>query len=100
MAEEKQIGMTVADLIATLSELPPDLPVMQSAEGTSLGPVGSAYVTNVVRAAHDWSGTVVGQYRFPDLVEGEPLDGEPFQAVIIDLENKSDFPFTGPETAG
>jgi hypothetical protein len=86
MAEEKRIGMTVADLIAALLELPPNLPVMLPAEG-GVHPADAVYVSYVLSHKHDWSGTPVGQYLKASCAESnEDVTGEPFAAAIVDFK--------------
>ena len=64
MAEEKRIGMTVADLIAALLELPPNLPVMLPAEG-GVHPADAVYVSYVLSHKRDWSEPRLGSMWKP-----------------------------------
>lgn len=76
------VTLTVAELIAVLQALPPDLPVMLPAEG-GIDHARSVRVAEVARHSHDWASTPVGQYReLPD----DETTGEPFRVVLIDLE--------------
>ena len=73
--------MTRDELIAALQALPPGLPVMLPTEG-GFDHALCVRVAEVVRHSRDWASTPVGQYReLPD----DDTTGEPFSAVIIDL---------------
>lgn len=77
--------MTVGDLIAALQGLPTTLPVMIPAEG-GIDHAGAVRVTDAARHQRNWAGTPVGQYReLPD----DETTGEPFRAVVIDLDGPS-----------
>jgi hypothetical protein len=93
--------LTVRNLIEALESLPSDLPVMLPAE-SNVDYAYAAYVQMVVRDARDWSGTPVGQFllveRLPTRDSQESAEprgwdayaprpsGEPFQAVVLDLD--------------
>lgn len=74
--------MNVAELIAVLQALPPDLHVMLPAEG-GFDHALCVRVAEVVRHSRDWASTPVGQYR--ELPNDETTD-EPLRVVLIDLE--------------
>ena len=75
--------MNVADLIAKLQALPPDLPVMLTVSEGGIDYARAVRVADVARHRRDWSFMPIGQYReLPD----ENTVGEPFQAVVIDLD--------------
>mgnify|MGYP001602678434 CR=1 FL=1 len=74
--------MTRDELIAALQALPPDLPVMLPAEG-GFDHALCVRVAEVVRHSRPPASTPVGHYReLPD----DDTTGEPFSAVIIDLD--------------
>ena len=78
-AWRRKIPLTVRDVMAALSELPPELPVMLPAEGG----IDYAYhvrVANVANHASDWTGTPVGRYvEMPD----SNAKGKPFNALLL-----------------
>lgn len=81
--ERKGTSMNVADLIAKLQALPPDLPVMLIVSEGGIDYARAVRVADVARHRRDWSFMPIGQYReLPD----ENTVGEPFQAVVIDLD--------------
>lgn len=90
--------LTVRNLIEALESLPQDLPVMLPAE-SNVDYAYAAHVQMVVRDAHDWSGTPVGQFLLVDKLPARDSQvstgwdayaprpsGEPFQAVVLDLD--------------
>lgn len=82
--------MTVAELIAKLQMIPPDLPVMLDAEG-GIDHACSIRLIEAVRDDCDWGGTPVGQYR--ELSDEEDTASTcfmPFRAVLIDLDARAD----------
>ncbi|MDW5415658.1 hypothetical protein R6242_03620 [Iodobacter sp. CM08] len=74
-------GLTVAQLIAHLQVLPPDLYVMVPAEG-GVNHLCKARVTDVARHPRDWTRTPVGQFR--ELPQDETV-GEVFSAVLLEF---------------
>ncbi len=104
--------LTVRNLIKMLETLPPDLPVMLPAE-SNVDFAYAAHVKMVVRDAHDWSGTPVGRFLLVDKlpardsqVPAEPKgwdayapwpSGEPFQAVVLDLDPPPELPTSVPK---
>ena len=80
---KKPVTINVADLIATLQTLPPDLPVMLIVSEGGIDYARAVRVADVARHHRDWSFMPIGQYReLPD----ENTAGEPFRAVVIDLD--------------
>lgn len=104
--------LTVRNLIKMLETLPPALPVMLPAE-SNVDFAYAAHVKMVVRDAHDWSGTPVGQFLVVDKlpamdsqVPAKPKgwdayaprpSGEPFQAVVLDLDPPPEIPTSVPK---
>ncbi|MBV2182105.1 MAG: hypothetical protein KUL86_12850 [Castellaniella sp.] len=79
--------MLVSELITALQKLPADLPVMVCAEGGIDQPL-SAHIITAIKHSRDWSGTPVGQYREAnDWLDDTDTAGNPFQAVLIDLDD-------------
>lgn len=74
-------GLTVAQLIAHLQVLPPDLHVMLSAEG-GVDHLCKVRVADVARHPRDWVGTPIGQFR--ELPHDETV-GEVFSAVLLEF---------------
>jgi len=75
--------MNIADLIAKLQTLPPDLPVMLTVSEGGIDHACAVRVADVARHRRDCSFMPIGQYReLPD----ENTVGEPFKAVVIDLD--------------
>lgn len=74
--------MTSDELIAALQTLPPDLPVMLPTEG-GFDHALRVRVAEVARHSRDWASTPVGQYQE---LPSDDTGGEPFYAVIIDLD--------------
>lgn len=77
-------GITVAELIATLQTLPPDLAVMLTFSEGGIDCVRSVKVIEVARHSRDWSTSPIGQYR--ETPNDETI-GEAFRVVLIDLES-------------
>jgi DNA-binding transcriptional regulator LsrR (DeoR family) len=74
-------GLTVAQLIAHLQVLPPDLCVMVPAEG-GVNHLCKVRVTDVVQHPRNWAGTPVGQFR--ELPQDETV-GEVFSVVLLEF---------------
>jgi len=104
--------LTVRNLIKMLETLPPDLPVMLPAE-SNVDFAYAAHVKMVVRDAHDWSGTPVGRFLLVDKLPARDSQvpaapkgwdayaprpsGEPFQAVVLDLDPPRELPTSVPK---
>ena len=81
--ENNGAPMSVADLIAKLHPLPPDLPVMLTVSEGGIDYARVVRIADVAQHHRNWSFTPIGQYReLPD----ENTVGEPFKAVVIDLD--------------
>lgn len=80
--------MNVKELIEILQGLPADMEVMVPTE-SNVDRVVSIYVARVAKTKRDWSNTPVGNFHvFNDYDLGlcrEETTGDPFSAVIIDL---------------
>lgn len=73
--------MTVADLIAKLQTLPPELSVMLTVSEGGVDHARAVRVADVARHRLDWSFTPIGQFReLPD----DDTVGEPFKAVVLE----------------
>jgi len=79
--------MLVKELISILQTMPADAPVMLSLEAGVDGPQ-SIYITKVAKTKCDWSGTPVGNFRILNEYMTEELDGDAFDAVIIDFSKE------------
>lgn len=87
--------MTVAELIAALREVPPDVPVMIPAE-SGIDHALDVRVVEVAKHRRDWEGTPVGRYvELPD----PNGTGQPFKAVLLTFGPPYDFTWLdeGPE---
>lgn len=76
--------MLVKELIEILQQMPPDMPVMLPAEAGVDQPQ-SVYIAKVTKTRRNWSGTPVGNFRVLNEHMSEEIDGDAFDAAIIDL---------------